>query len=58
MFSNKNDIKAKHDIDRQINLYSYFIYCGIKKFGTIDKEEVSALLKISKCISNNVIVLF
>ena len=41
-----NNIKMKHEIDGKIDLYVHCIECGFKKFGTIDKEELSDLLKI------------
>ena len=42
--SNSNYIKIKLEIDRKINLYSYFIDCGFKKFETIYDEKLSDLL--------------
>ena len=41
---NKN-IKVKHEIDGKINLSCRHIYCGLKKFATIDKEELGYLLE-------------
>ena len=43
-FTNNNDC----EIDGKTNLYSYCIDCGFKKLETIDKEEVSDLLKSLK----------
>ena len=42
--SNSNYIKIKLEIDRKINLYSYFIDYGFKKFETIYDEKLSDLL--------------
>ena len=42
----------------KINLYCYFADCGFKKFETIDKEELSDLLKSLNYILNNFIALF
>ena len=45
-FTNKNNnIKIKCEIDRKINLYFYCIESGFKKFKTINKKELSGLLK-------------
>ena len=53
-----SDIKAKREIDRQINLYSNCIDCDFKNVESIGKEELSDLLKSLKCTQNNDIVLF
>ena len=45
-FTKNNYIKVKCKIDGNINLYSRCIDCGFKKFETIDKEELSDLLKV------------
>ena len=42
--NNSNYIKIKLEIDRKINLYSYFIDYGFKKFETIYDEKLSDLL--------------
>ena len=39
------NIKVKRKIDRKINLYSQCNVCSFKKFSTIDKEEISNILK-------------
>ena len=31
-------IEMKHEVDGNINLYSYSIDCGFKKFATIDEK--------------------
>ena len=38
--ADNNVIKIKCEIDGKINLYSYCIDCGFKKFETIDKDEL------------------
>ena len=45
MFLKNNNIKVKRQIDGKVNLNSCSIVCGFKKFATIDKEELSDLLK-------------
>ena len=37
--------RRKQEKNTKINLYSYCIDCGLKKFETIDEEELSNLLK-------------
>ena len=42
----KITIKIKSEIDGKNNFYSRCIDCAFKKFETIDKEELSDLLKV------------
>ena len=44
-FTNGDVTKIKQEKNTKINLYSYCIDCGLKKFETIDEEELSNLLK-------------
>ena len=41
-----NNIQIKNKIDGKINLYFCCIDYGFEKFETIDKEEISDLLKV------------
>ena len=43
----KVDIKIKREVDGKIDLYSDCFNSNFEKFRTIDKEELSGLLKIS-----------
>ena len=50
MFTNKNGITIKCEIDAQLNLYCYCIDCGFKNFETIDEAERCRLyIKQSHC---------
>ena len=42
--------KKKKEIDEKVNLYSNCIDCGFKKFETINKEELSDLLKVETTV--------
>ena len=58
-FTNNNNIKTKQELEGKINNYSYCVNYGFKKFGTIDKKELSIYLKASNyTCKNDVIVLF
>ena len=58
-FTNKNyNIIIKCDIERKMNLYFHCIDCCFKKIETIDKEELSNLLKNLNYIQHNVTALF
>ena len=46
MFTKNKNIKTKRKETEKINLYSHFIDCGLKKFETIDEEELNGLLKV------------
>ena len=45
IFTKNKDIKAKHEIDGKIIIYSCSNDYSFKKLVTIDKEEISDLLK-------------
>ena len=45
MFTKNNNIKVKRKADEKINLHSHCIDFSYKQFATIDKEELSKLLK-------------
>ena len=45
-FTKNKYTKIKFKVDRKINLYYCCIDCGFKKFETIDKKELSDLLKV------------
>ena len=45
MFTKNNKINLKCKIDEKINLYSRCIGCCFKKSVTINKKEISDLLK-------------
>ena len=45
MFTKNNNIKVKRKTDEKINLHSHCIDFSYKQFATIDKEELSKLLK-------------
>ena len=49
-FIKNNDLKKKQEIDEKVNLYSNCIDCGFKKFETINKEELSDLLKVETTV--------
>ena len=45
IFTKNKDIKAKHEIDGKIIIYSCSNDYSFKKLVTIDKEEITDLLK-------------
>ena len=45
MFTKNNNIKVKRDINGKFNLYSPCQDFSFKRFATINKEELSDLLK-------------
>ena len=45
MFTKNNNIKVKREIDAKINFCFHCNDCTSKNFTTIDKEELSDLLK-------------
>ena len=45
MFTKNNKIKIECEKDGKCNLCSRCIDCGFKRFATIDKKELSDLLK-------------
>ena len=45
MFTKNRNIKIKCKIDEKFYLYSGCFDCGLKKFETIDEEDLSYLLK-------------
>ena len=49
-FIKNNDLKKKQEIDEKVNLYSNCIDCRFKKFETINKEELSDLLKVETTV--------
>lgn len=40
-----NNVEKKHEIHRKINLYSFSIGSSFKKIETIDKKQISYLIK-------------
>ena len=48
--NNNNNIKIKPEIDRKINSNSHCISCSFKNYKTIDKEQISDILKNLNCI--------
>ena len=63
-FTSNWDIKAKHEVDVKVNLYTYSIDCHFTKFERIDEDKVRSSIKHFKLcmnietLQNNVIILF